>query len=52
MFIKEPSSGPRDGKRIREPVAEALGGVMAKPVARRHISMNMVGWSVIIIVLR
>jgi hypothetical protein len=37
MFIKEPSSGPRDGKRIRKPVAEALGGVMAKPVGRRRM---------------
>ena len=37
MFIKEPSSGPRDGKRIRKPVAEASGGVMAPPVEARHI---------------
>lgn len=34
---KRTSSGPRDGKRIRKPVAEALGGVMARPVGRRHI---------------
>lgn len=37
MFIKEPSSGPRDGKRIRKPVVEALGGVMVPPAEARHI---------------
>ena len=34
---KEPSSGPRDGKRIRKPVTEASGGVMAPPAEARHI---------------
>ena len=37
MYIKEPSSGPRDGKRIRKPVAEASRGIMAPPVEARHI---------------